>query len=168
MLVMICLLHIFFPVQFKMYSKKPICTPSCLRSFPTVASETVPMFIRLMMALSCPFKEDRLSLPLSFTHSFTSSFFYSLLQTINGVMSLALCPQVVSEAPQHFRSSEKQATCEASFAHQCICSVISLHSRHVQGSTPTGVFEGGCQPFTHSSQGFPFHISLFAASSLNL
>ena len=33
---------------------------------------------------------------------------------ICGVMSLALCPQVVSQAPQHFRSSEKQATCEGS------------------------------------------------------
>jgi len=27
-------------------------------------------------------------------------------------MSLALCPQVVSQAPQHFRSSETQATCD--------------------------------------------------------
>ena len=32
---------------------------------------------------------------------------------INGVMSLALCPQVVSQASQHFRSSEKRAICEA-------------------------------------------------------
>ena len=31
----------------------------------------------------------------------------SFLQVIDGVMSLALCPQVVSEASQHFRSSEK-------------------------------------------------------------
>ena len=28
--------------------------------------------------------------------------------------------------------------------------------RHVQGSTPTGVFEGGCRPLTHSSLGFLF------------
>ena len=28
------------------------------------------------------------------------------------MVSLALCPQVVSQAPQHFRSLEKQATCE--------------------------------------------------------
>ena len=27
--------------------------------------------------------------------------------------------------------------------------------RHVQGSTPTGVFEGGCRPLRHSSLGFP-------------
>ena len=43
-------------------------------------------------------------------------------------MSLALCPQVVSQAPQHFRFSEKQATCEGCFARQTICSVITLHS----------------------------------------
>ena len=43
-------------------------------------------------------------------------------------MSLALCPQVVSQAPQHFRSTEKQATCEGCFTRQSICSVISFHS----------------------------------------
>ena len=41
--------------------------------------------------------------------SSASSFNASLLQVIDGVMSLALRPQVVSQAPQHFRSSEKQA-----------------------------------------------------------
>ena len=50
--------------------------------------------------------------------SSTFSFNASLLQVINGVMSLALCPQVVSQASQHFRSSEKQATCEGCFARQ--------------------------------------------------
>ena len=40
--------------------------------------------------------------------------------------------------------------------------------RHVQDSTPTGVFEGGCRPLTHSSPGLSFHFSLFVASSLNL
>ena len=39
-------------------------TPS-LKSFPIVAFETVLMFVSLMMALSCPFKEDCLALPLS-------------------------------------------------------------------------------------------------------
>ena len=57
--------------------------------------------------------------------SSASSFNVSLLQAIDGVMSLALCRQVVSQAPPHFRSSEKQATC---FARQSIGSVISLHS----------------------------------------
>ena len=55
--------------------------------------------------------------PLSFFHgrsSNASSFHTSLLQ-INGVMSLALCLQVVSQAPQNFRSSEMQVTCEGCF-----------------------------------------------------
>ena len=44
-------------------------------------------------------------------------------------MPLALCPQVMPQAPQHFRSSQKQlATCVGCFACQSICSVISLHS----------------------------------------
>ena len=46
-----------------------------------------------------------------------------------GVMSLALCPQVVSQTPQHFRSSEMQTTCDGCFFPQSICSVISLHSK---------------------------------------
>ena len=49
-----------------------------------------------------------------------SSFHASLLQAINGVMSLALCPQVVSQASQHFRSSEEQAftpACPGQYTH---------------------------------------------------
>ena len=57
-----------------------------------------------------------------------SSFNASLLQAINGVVSLALCPQVLSQVPQHFRSSEKQATYEGFFTRQAICSVASLHA----------------------------------------
>ena len=70
------------------------------------------------MALSRPFKEDRLALPLS----------TPLFQTIDGVMFLALCLQVVSQASQRFKSSEMQATCEGCFARQSICSVVSLRS----------------------------------------
>ena len=40
--------------------------------------------------------------------SSASSFYASLLQAIDGVMSLALCPQVVSQAPQHLRSSRSK------------------------------------------------------------
>ena len=39
-------------------------------------------------------------------------------------MFLALCQQVVSQASQHFRSSEKQDTCMGCFVRQYICSVI--------------------------------------------
>ena len=51
---------------------------------------------------------------ISFSHA-------SLLQVIDGVMPSALCPQVVSQAPRHFRPSEKQATCDGCFARQSIC-----------------------------------------------
>ena len=60
--------------------------------------------------------------------SSASSFHTFLLRAIDGVMSLALCPQVVSQTAQHFRSSRTQATCEGCFARQSVCSVISLHS----------------------------------------
>ena len=76
-----------------------VINPS-LRSFPNVAFETVPMFIWLMMTLSRPFKEDRLALPLSMPLSSRWSVVW------------CPCPQVVSQASQHFRSSEKQATSE--------------------------------------------------------
>ena len=58
-----------------------------------------------------------------------SSFCASLLQAIGGLMSLALCRQVVSQAPQHFNSSETQAICDAcnlSPPLGIICSVTSL------------------------------------------
>ena len=93
-------------------------------------------------SLSRPFKEDLDDGPRSSfqgrsrrsslkgrERAIASSFHASLLQAIDGVMSLALCPQVVSQASQHFRSSEKQATCdEGRFARQSVCSVVSLHS----------------------------------------
>ena len=41
--------------------------------------------------------------------SIASSFCASLLLAIDAVMFLALYPEVVSQAPQHFRSSEMQA-----------------------------------------------------------
>ena len=43
-------------------------------------------------------------------------------------MSMALYSQVVSQVPQHFKSSETQATCDGCFSRQSVCSVISLHS----------------------------------------
>ena len=94
-------------------------SPPSLRSFPNVVFETVPMFIWLTMAISGSFKEDCLALPLSMPLSSRQSMV---------VKPLALYPQVVSQAPEHFRSSKKQATCEGCFACQYICSVISLHS----------------------------------------
>ena len=91
-----------------------------------------------------------------------SSFHASLHQVIDGVMSLALCPQVVSQAPQHFRSSEKQTTCEGCFARQCTTQSFPF-TPACPGQYIHRTF--WCRPLTHSSLGFPFYFSLFVASS---
>ena len=47
-------------------------------------------------------------------------------------------------------------------------SLLDCHSPslwHVQGSTPTGVFKGGCCLLTNSSRGSPFQFLFFVASS---
>ena len=114
--------HQFSSVQDGIYAlgKAHMHSTPSLRRFPNVAFETVPVYICLTMALSRPFKGRSSS---------ASSFHASLLQAIDGVMSLALYPQVVPQASQHFRSSEKQAICEGFFARQSVCSAISLHSK---------------------------------------
>ena len=65
-----------------------------LTSFPNVALETVPVLVWLMMALSGPFREDHLAILHSTPLSSRPS------------MAWCRCPQVMSQAPQHFRSSE--------------------------------------------------------------
>ena len=114
---------LFSPVQFKMVS---------------IHSET-PIIMRFIPSLKFPQRclwnssnvhlidDDPLSSFQGRSPS-TSSFHASLLQVIDGVMSLALCQQVVSQAPQHFRSSDKQATCDGCFARQCIRSIIALRA----------------------------------------
>ena len=70
--------------------------------------------------------------------------------------SLALGPQLVSQAPRHFRSFETQATCDG-FARQSFCLVISLHS---------GMFGAvHAQEFSKvdAGLGLPFHFSLFCS-----
>ena len=93
-----------------------------------------------------------------------------LLQVIDGVTSLTLCPQVVSQAPEHFSSFEKK---KKGHLWGLLCSPVYLLGhfpslRYVQGSTRIAVFEGGCRPSTYSCLGFPFHFSLFVASSFNM
>ena len=43
-------------------------------------------------------------------------------------MPLALCLQIVSQAPQHYIYSKTEATCDGCFTCQSICLVISLYS----------------------------------------
>ena len=81
-------------------------------------------------------------------------------------MSLALCPQVVSQAPQHHIFRDK------SHLWWLFCPPDYLPSQfpslwHVQGSTSTGTFDSGCGPLTHASLGFSFHFSIFVACWLN-
>ena len=57
-----------------------------------------------------------------------SSFYASFLLVTNGMMSLTLCPHVVSQTPQHLRFSETQATCDGCFACQSIDSDVSFDS----------------------------------------
>ena len=83
-------------------------TPS-LRSFPNVAFENGSN-VRLIDG--GPLSSFQRRSPSA------SSFQASLLQAIDGVMSLALYAQVVSQAPQHLRSSEKQATSDSCFSRQ--------------------------------------------------
>ena len=99
-------------------SEKPICAPPRLSD----VSPTSPL-----KRCQCSSHDGPLS-SFQGRSSSASSFHAFLLQAVDGVMSSTLCQEVVSQAPQHFRSSEKQATREGCFARQSICSVISLHS----------------------------------------
>ena len=126
-------------VQFKVVSvrlEKPICAP------PLPVSQKFPQRCRWNVCNVLLIDDGPLSSYLGGSFS-ASSFNASLLQAINGVVSLALCPHVVSQVPQHFRSSEKQATCEVSFFPPGYLLGRFSSRRHVQGSTPTGNFEGG-------------------------
>ena len=65
----------------------------------------------------CVIRSEPPEMPFQERSSSASSFHACLFQAIDGVMSLALCRQVVSQAPQHFgRDSEKRAICEGCFA----------------------------------------------------
>ena len=89
--------------------------------FPNVAFETVTMFgVQLMMAL----------LPLlAFSKKIVKCFlFQSLSSRWSIVQHPWLFQQVVSQAPQHFRFLETQATCCGYFACQSVSLFISMDS----------------------------------------
>ena len=107
----------FSSFQFKMVYmrvEKHIHAPPCLSE----------------VSAALPLKQSSIHLiddsPLSSFHGRLSSLSTPLLRVIDGVISLAVCPLVVSQAPQHFRSSEMQASCDGCFSHQSICWVIYL------------------------------------------
>ena len=72
-----------------------MCSTTSLRIFPNVAFETVP---------SVHLTDDGALSSFQGRLSGASSFHACFLQAIDGVMSLALCLQVVSQASQHFRN----------------------------------------------------------------
>jgi len=107
------------------------CLTPSIGIFPNVAFEMVPMFVRLTMALSRPFKQNPLALPQSSKAT--------LLQAIDGVMSLASRPQpLTSQAPQHFSSSDKQALCAGCFARHALRSFRTLQTPDVHLSIRDG------------------------------
>ena len=103
-----------------MLSKKSICAPPHL-------SEVSPTSPLKPIQCSSDSRWPALVLSRKIVWWNTSLAFHaSLLLAINGVMSLALCPQVVSQASQHSRSSEKQTTCEGCFARYSGMSMVLL------------------------------------------
>ena len=109
-------------VQFKLY----LCARKCPYALHPV-SQTFPQRClwnnsnaRLIDdgPVYSPFKEDRRALSLPAPNSSRRSTVWC---------PWLLCPQVVSQAPQHFRSSETQVTCAGCFVPQSVCLVISLH-----------------------------------------
>ena len=93
-------------------------TPS-LRSFPNVAFETVPKFVLLTMALSRPFREDRLALILFARLSPPGDRWCDVLGFVPaGSVSSFSTLQIFREASHLY----------GCFSGQSVCSVISLHS----------------------------------------
>ena len=78
----------------------------------------------------------------------------------SSVMSLASCPQIGLKLLNTSDLLRRKTTCNACFAHQSVCSVISLHWGMSRARRPQWVFKGGC--WSHASQGFSFHFSTFS------
>ena len=143
---------ILFSSNFKLIhlrSEKPICAQLRL-------SEVSPTLPLKQFHRSSDWRWTFLILFRKFVEP--SSFHASLLQAIDGVMSLALCPQVPSPDPQHFRSSETQATCDSWVPLPPTTLPAPVYPLghfpsllHVQGSTPTGLSECGCRSDTCQS-----------------
>ena len=111
-------------IRFKVVSKsseKTVCAlPHLLSKFQSTVFETDSSDVGLTDdGPSVSFQGRPSNVPSSCTH---------LVLAIGGVMSVDLCQPIVSQAPQHFRSSATQATCSGCLSRESIYSVISLHS----------------------------------------
>ena len=115
-------------VQFKMvsmYSGTPICAPLYFLDVPPMLPST-----------QFQYSSDWLW-PFSVLLLTPSTFHDSLLRAIDDAMSLAVRSQVVSQAPQHFRSS--QSTCDGCFAYQSrsvICQCIRYNACPLKLTVP--------------------------------
>ena len=92
--------------------------------------------------------------PSSFPGRSSRAFHTSLLQAINGVMSLALCPWL---APQHLDIPRAASHTCGFLCPSSICLVFSLHSRTSRAVHPQEFSE--VMLTRHISLGFSFHIS---------
>ena len=94
----------------------------------------------------------------SFTKNTSGYFLYSSpLQVISGMLSLALCLQVMSQVPQHLRSCKMQAICDGYFAHQSVCLVVSLDLGMCR---TVHLHEFSIVSIEHTSVGFLFYFLL--------
>ena len=116
----------FSSVLFKMLSKHGKAfmrfSLSLRGRFSYAAVVTVPVSVRVTMALSRLFMAACRPLPFSTAPS---------SRTIDGVMSLALCPLQVSQALQQFRSAETQATLSVALPTSSLVRVLEWFQKAV-------------------------------------
>lgn len=76
--------------------------------------------------------------------SSASPLYAALLQTINGVMHVALWPQAVSQTPDYVTSFRTQTSCDGCFASQFLCWSFHFISA-IQDSKSTIITKDVCQ-----------------------
>ena len=108
-----------FRIAFWCLGKPMHALPHLSEVFPDVAFGTIVVLIWLI--------GDDPFLSLQAESYGASSLYASLLQTISGVVFLAFCIQVMAQTPQHFISSEMQATwdgCLLSLLVYLLCQIL--------------------------------------------
>ena len=113
-----------------MRSEKPIqlCAPPRLSEIPP----TLPLKL-------FQYSPDLRWSSLVLSRKIVSRFLFARLSPpgISGVMSLALCPHVMSQASQHFRSSEKRVICEAALSSWMVVAPCLTVKPHPEWSLAT-------------------------------